>query len=226
MGIIYDFQIAMEAEDITKEVEDEKNKLGNKKSKDSIKDASKERDITKTTNIFKEEDDKNDLNITDDPPDKETIDASEDTLDDDSDNELDIDEENDESNNEIELKEKLRENMVLFHGIISNNIQILSDYLPEISNNESNETTFKILKHLQDCKDILFNILTTSLKITPYAVLLKKYIAIQRVYDICIDMLQRQTDITNTNNSVNIKKYKELKLNKKENNDTQKINKK
>ncbi len=219
MGIFHDFLVALEAEDITSKVETETQKaLG----KQSISSTSKKNNIMKTDDILgtkstNDKDELNDENIDDsvetdskDDSDVEDINnvTDEDESDDTSDDNIDDPDDEDTSDDNIDengapvntnddyvKKIKLRENMILLYNIISANIDLLSEYAPNYNENESSKILYKVSDNLIECKNSLYNILTEELPDGNYEDILRKYIALNRVYDLCLKMME-----TNFNN--------------------------
>lgn len=211
-SIISDFFnsiIALEA-DITDEVEKEKEKAIGKPSitpgvnKDDEKD-----DISKTDDIFGIKDDNkpanknktmdndadNEEDDADDPSLDEGVDSEDNELGDTEDSDAGIDElEPDSDTQEKRQLQKLKENMILFHGVITNNIELLRDYAPKITDADSNKIVYNITANLSECKRILFVEITEGFDKKSYAELMKKYVAINRVYDLCIMMLSKHFD--------------------------------
>lgn len=206
MGLIDDFLIALEAEDITEEAKSLTDKAtGNKEEK---------RDINQTENIFggeetsnqEEEDtnpennaDNNDLTDEGNEDDEDLGDEDADISEDDSSLDDDLGEDNvnqdsEENETEMEQKERLLENMITLYNIIENNIQILSNYSPESSNPDLSKTLHNLTSNLRDCYEFLYKEITENFGKKSYGQLLKSYIAINRVYDLCIEILSRYFD--------------------------------
>ena len=49
-----------------------------------------------------------------------------------------------------------------------------------------------VLNHLRNAKDYIYKTLTVNLTTLEYDELLQRYITLKRVYDICIQMLEKQ----------------------------------
>lgn len=96
---------------------------------------------------------------------------------------------------QVQSLKKLRENMNLFYNNLCSNIELLGNYSPNSIIPEAQEIYFKITSHLNECKKQLFTLLTTEFTITLYPDLLRKYIAIRHVYDICLNMLNNHFEI-------------------------------
>ena len=106
------------------------------------------------------DDDNNNLDI-------DTDDSDDGTNDDDPLGE-DIDSGDDENgaqnSEEFTNKLRLRENMILFYNILSSNINLLSEYVPESSSEINNNVISTVSKNLLDCKESLYNIITEELE--------------------------------------------------------------
>ena len=220
MGSIMNLLIALEAEDITNDVDKEMKKAIGKPSvksamnKDDVDDIGETDDIlgtkdnkkvNKTKTPSKKEanlDDDEDMNKDKDvAPDEDTTDDlginNEDNMDDSSEDDITDDVEQDNINPEEEIKNDdelnkkiaLRENMILFYNIISSNIKLLSEYTPDKGVNNNTDNLSTISKNMVECKMILFNIITEELESKTYVELLRKYIALNRVYELNIRML-------------------------------------
>ena len=213
------FLVALEADDITKDVDKEMKKAIGTKSIKSTMDKDDSGDIGKTDDILgtkgnkKEDDsrpakDKNiDIPEEDDTDTPNLDDENTDNFEDDntdSENSENLDdmgndtenqdenmpsEENNIKNEELTNKITLRENMILFYNILSSNIKLLSEYNPDKDIEKNKDVISKVSGNFIECKDILFTILTEKLDSNSYVELLRKYIALGRVYDLNILIL-------------------------------------
>lgn len=197
--------IALEADDITKQVNDIMG--GSKAPAEEESGDQREEDLTKTDNLFddinKDSPDENPI----DSPQKNKDDAPDDASDDsntdedetdaaDSDNPDDID--NDGTETEINEEDKsvfsdkntLKENMIYFFNIIRSTITSLEESLRSVDDQETVRVINSVIQNLYNCKDILYKILTEQMESTPYEILTTKYITIKRIYDISCDMLE------------------------------------
>jgi cobalamin biosynthesis protein CobT len=187
MGIIHDviyddidnIDIVTEAEDITNQLDDDVDDiLGTKANKDKDSDDSTEDDQI--------DDNKNDDNGTDQPSDNES--NSDDPLS--SDDSIQSDNSsNDASDPDFEKKKGLYEQMSYLYDILESNVDSLSNYIPPVLSNEVISIINNIKTNLNTCKNILYKVMTEEFSATSYPNLLKKFIGINRVYDICLKML-------------------------------------
>lgn len=209
MDIFKQISIVMEAEDITGQVKEDMTELGSDNNTDTDN-----RDIGKTDNIFGTEGN-------DEGPDDDDGEGGDDTLPDgDSEEGSDNPEnlgsggEGNEDDNDIEVvrKKKLRDNMILFHDILTSNIKLLSDYRPTQSTPESSKILFNVTSNLQDCKTILFREITESFQTKSYTSLLKTYVALNRVYELCQETLEKYFENINLQSNRSNKKYSKQKL--------------
>ena len=92
---------------------------------------------------------------------------------------------------EIYKKNKLRDNMILFYNILINNIDLLSDALGNLNDQRSIEVCNAILENLRSAKEFLFDEIENGLSKHPYEEILRRYISLRRVYDVCIEMLDK-----------------------------------
>lgn len=213
------FLPAMEAEDITDEA-----KSGAAQAAGAPKSDRPKEDLGKTDDIFGLKDNNKDAgneadpgedatpedDTTDDPTDDATDtddnnDVNDDSLDDNTDEDTttepddDIDETPPEEDsiipNETQQKKKLMNNMILLYNIICNNIKLLADYTTQVAvASEESKVLYHITENLTDCKDILFRVISTNFASNDYITLMKTYVGINRVYDLCAEMLNKHFD--------------------------------
>lgn len=192
------FGIAMEAEDITKEAEAETNDVvgsdGEGEKNDGEIDLNTD-DILGTAN-------------TDDDPTNDTDsdnNESENGLDE-TDEENNKDEETEGSNtgsedipeqNEPEnefasdRKAKLRKQFLYFYDLLSDSCKLISEFMPNVTEESTIQTLSSINKNMLQCKEEIYNILTDEYVNTEYHELLKKYISLNHIYDLCINTLDK-----------------------------------
>lgn len=193
MNLFKALSIVLEADDITKQVKQEQDQLND--STDNTPDS--DDDLNQTDDIFDLNDDNAETDPKDIPDDTDTKVDDEDNEDDDM---GDLPPEEDtadivkEETPEIKQKIKLRENMILFYNIISSNIKLLQEYRPSQNSKESIEILFNIISNLTDCKNILYKEITESFSTKSYPLLLKTYVSISRVYDLCQKSLELYFD--------------------------------
>lgn len=100
----------------------------------------------------------------------------------------------DENSNEPESiykKNKLRDSMILFYDILNNNIDLITEAMADINDSTLISICNKVLDNLRVAKDVLFKEIDTGLAEKPYEVVLRKYIALRRVYDISGQMMEQ-----------------------------------
>lgn len=217
MNLFESLAIVLEADDITKEVKKEQKQLNTDVTDDGSKD-----DMSKTNDIFDLENEKSDNNKdVDDTPDDTTDDEiDEDNLDadggddgiDGEDEDLPADDAIPEETPELKQKLKLRENMILFYNIITSNINLLQEYRPTKNNKESTDALFNIISNLTDCKNMLYTEITESFSTKSYPLLLKTYISISRVYDLCQKSLELYFDNVKLIDNATRNKNKQQKI--------------
>lgn len=199
------FLPALEADDITNEVEDNAAKALGKSP------TSNNSDNMKTDNIFGDDgEDDNDIDAANPESDDDSenlednndVNGDDDNLeDDDLDN--DTDSENDdlpddsptESADEIEKRKTLINNMIALYNILSGSIDLLESYTSstELSSDEST-TLFNILANLTESKNILYKEITNGFTNKTYVELVKTYVGINNVYDLCTEILNKHFD--------------------------------
>lgn len=212
MGYIYDIiselnkmDIAMEADDITDQIDkDVKNITG---KNDFNRDQSSSEDKSNDGEIDTNTDDILGTNTNDNDDDKNT-----DSQDGDTNNDTDTQDDEDTSNNNYEnditdeeldetmqeeenpfetsRKKKIHKQFLTFYNTICSNIKIISEFMPEVVNEESLKILNNVKNRLTQCKEYTYIILTEEYNLLEYPALLKKYVALNRVYDICIKILE------------------------------------
>lgn len=90
---------------------------------------------------------------------------------------------------QIKSISKLRDSMNYLYDVVKSNLDLLGDYAPNTANPDAQQIYYRIIDHLNECKDMLFKQLSTEIDADKYPEFLKKYIAIRHVYDICLNML-------------------------------------
>ena len=242
MGILYGIigLPALEADDITKAAQDETAKtMGTSTGASGVSDTSEDddgEDLSKTDNIFGKNSkadkiadgkspDAPDDNDSDSGPEDITEDAQNETNDtagdmDSDDNDLDsTDDSTDDVDSgdqtSVQMKDQLKENMVYMHSIVCNNINLLTKYITEISSQDEAKIVHNIMTNLNKCKDILYDEITEGFTSKPYHVLMKTYVGVNRVYDICLLMLNEHCSSVELSYRESDKKYKKSKKSKK-----------
>jgi len=97
------------------------------------------------------------------------------------------------------LKKRLQETMIYFYHVIRNNIQTLSEN-PALSIDGSIPVISKVIDDLTKCSDVLYDTITKDFVSTSYIDITKKYVAVQKVYDVCIDTLKAYFSDIETDN--------------------------
>lgn len=207
-------EIATEADDITKKVNDI---LGGKNSPtETVSEDQREEDLTQTDGIF---DDINKDASTDNPQDNPTnedddnqanedepsgADELSDSFNDESDpgNEDDVDDTSDdpsmddqdgmkpEDKSIFSDKNTLKKNMIYFFNIIRYTINSLEESLGLCNNQETIRVINSVIQNLYSCKEVLYSVLTNHMEKSAYEELVTKYVTIKRIYDISCDMLE------------------------------------
>ena len=128
--------------------------------------------------------------------------------DEDSIDDEDLGNESPEEDIEVVKKRKLKKNMILFYNIISANINILLTADSVSDNDTLNKIFINVQNSLMECKHILFEYLTTEFETASYAQSLKKYVILNKIYDICIKILEKTTQTSDLLYGANSKKNK------------------
>lgn len=92
---------------------------------------------------------------------------------------------------QIYQKNKLKNNMILFHNIVSNDINLLTESITAINDASAIGTCNKALANLREVKQFLSDTINEGLAKDPYEKSLRKYVALRRVYDIVIEILNK-----------------------------------
>ena len=211
LSFLESMTIAMEADDITGQTADDvRNVLGGTPSTQTEDtNAQEEEDLEKVDDIFGTET-PNNQNPTDNLDDTPQEEAN-------PDNTEEVPEENpedgekdpnvagdveqpteEESEGDPDLvftkKNRIRDNLAQLYTIISGNIEIISNSLTTINDSSTVDTMNIVLSHLRNCKKYAYTTLTKDLKTLDYDELLQRYITLKRVYDICIEMMEKHFD--------------------------------
>lgn len=208
MGALYDFfnllypenseYPAMEAaEDITKEVENETDEIveGDDDGSDGEINTNTD-DIlgTKSTNNTSNE------NENSEEESESSSDENGENEDFSDDEDMDISEENSESSEDIqEIKKKqlLHKNFNYLYDIIDSNISIVANYSPNTLDENVIHALASAKERLEECKQLISSTLKDDFKTSSYATLIKRYVGVNRVYDLIIEMVKRALPDTN-----------------------------
>ena len=88
-------------------------------------------------------------------------------------------------------KNRIRDNLIQLYTIVSGNIEIIVNSLTNINDMDTINVMNTVLSHLRNCKDYIYKTLTQNLTSLEYDELLQRYITLKRVYDICIEMMEK-----------------------------------
>lgn len=102
------------------------------------------------------------------------------------------------SNNEDDVesyrKRKLHGLYVALHETLDTDIRLIAEFIPRLSDTDVLHTLNNVNNNLIQCKEYAYSILTEEYNNTEYVVLLKKYVALNRVYDLSIKVLEKYFD--------------------------------
>ena len=210
--------IAMEADDITGETADDVRKTlgGTPSTQDAPTDDDEPEDLEKVDDIFGFEEPENtptedpapqdapedpvqpEENPGDTPIDEEGGSPEEDpNVTGDAENPEEMPE--DTSTNEdlvFTKKNRIRDNLSQLYTIISGNIEVIVNSLTGINDETTIHVMNIVLNHLRNCKEYIYKTLTVELSSLEYDELLQRYITLKRVYDICIEIMEKHFNIT------------------------------
>lgn len=212
MGALYDFfnfiypdhSPALEAaEDITDNVEKEASNISGDENGVEMVDNSDGNIDTNTDDILGTKDKKesgNDNDTDDNDTDELNADIGNnddfgDDMDGDDEN-LDVDSSSEENVDPQEMKMKvlLHKNYNYLFEILDSNISIISDYTPNTMDENIIQTMAMAKERLEECKQLISSTLKNDFKNASYATLLKRYVGINRVYDLVIEMVRRVSE--------------------------------
>lgn len=210
--------IAMEADDITGETADDVRKTlgGTPSTQDAPTNDDEPEDLEKVDDIFGFEEPENkptedpapqeapeepgqpEENPEDTPMDEEGGSPEEDpNVTGDAENPEEMSE--DTSTNEdlvFTKKNRIRDNLSQLYTIISGNIEVIVNSLTGINDETTIHVMNIVLNHLRNCKEYIYKTLTVELSSLEYDELLQRYITLKRVYDICIEIMEKHFNVT------------------------------
>ena len=220
MGIISDLlnkldqlEPALEAEDITNEVQNNTDKTMGKDVDDGGDEATaggtdnSDGEIdTNTDDILGTSEDEQTDDDTGDEDEGATNDTAEDDMSDENSEDGSAEdtsteeslEENDTSFEAIR-KRKMHKQFISFFETVNDDIKVINEYVPLESDENTITALTNINNNLTQCKEYAYRILTEEFKNMEYPILLKKYVALNRVYDLCIRTLQTYFDLKRKN---------------------------
>lgn len=88
-------------------------------------------------------------------------------------------------------KNRVRDNLVQLYTIISGEIEIIVNSLTNVNDQQTIDVINRVINHLRNCKSYLYKTLTQNITTLEYDELLQRYITLKRVYDICIEMMEK-----------------------------------
>lgn len=207
--------IAMEADDITSQTANEVRSAvgGTPMTQNETTTREEEEDLNKVDDIFgteapedgpagDPEKDKaegaedigtiDDTDTVDDMPTDDTVEGDPNVSDED---ETTSEEESDDGSQNDDLvftkKNRIRDNLVQLYTIISGDIEIIVNSLTNINDLKTVQVMNSVINHLRNCKNYIYKTLTQNLTSLDYDELLQRYITLKRVYDICIQMMEK-----------------------------------
>ena len=95
---------------------------------------------------------------------------------------------------EVFRKKKLHAQYVALYDTLDTDIRLLAETLPKLQDSLAFNTMSNVNNNLTQCKEYVLEILSKEFDETEYAVLVKKYVALNRVYDIGIKILEKYFD--------------------------------
>lgn len=205
------YRPAMEADDITKEVDTMTSKVSGESDKNADIDTSNTDDIfgtkkksgvtkqkkgkeEETPDTAEEEPSENEDPTTDeDTPDKENTD---DVNNIDGDNELDDAEaeenpDEDDGISDEEKMAKIKKKLMLLYNVFNSAINTIDTASNDVNDSELTKAYSRSKEYLTYGKNHIFEIITERLKKDEYPIILKKYIGLCRFYDICVSMIDK-----------------------------------
>lgn len=200
-----DFDIATEAEDITKNATAGAEKVMGSDAKKTNSDISLDTDHILTTDTGTDTntggDETNEK--TDDKTPEEGDDSSMGNSDgedgmgeetpesDDGESETDMENSQEDNSDEdpfkVTRKQKLWKNFNKFYTMLSDTVELVSTYVPNASDDETITMLTNVKDNLTDAKNAVYEILTRDFKSMEYEELLKQYIGLNHVHDLCTE---------------------------------------
>ena len=96
-----------------------------------------------------------------------------------------------EDSSESVRKRKLQKQLLHFYEVLSGDIKLVSEYVPKVTDSETIQALGSINKNLTQCRSYIYQLITEDLTTQSYAVLMKKYVAINQVYGLTIRSLDQ-----------------------------------
>lgn len=205
-------RIAMEADDITQQTQDDtRAAMGGGSMRTD--DDGPEDDITRTTDIFNQnpEDltgdnpntDENDPEAQDTTGEDRQGEGGDQTQDEQTDETAQTEDRNlrndqsqtvEQSKTEEDplfaKKNPIRDNLAQLYAIVSGDIEIISSSLNNMNDLPSIKVANAVLRHLRNCKTYIYKTLTEDAPDIEYEELLRRYITLKRIYEVCVKMLE------------------------------------
>jgi hypothetical protein len=165
-------------------------------STDNILGSSEDEDDDTFGSNTNPDDEKEDGNPEDDMLEDESLDNPED-----SENPDDLGGEIPEKKDPVDLyrKKKLHAQYVTLFETLETDINLVSEFIPRISNGSTLHILSNVNNNLTQCKEYAESILIEEFDKLEYHTLLKKYVALNRVYDLCIKILEKYFDFKREN---------------------------
>lgn len=236
MGVIFDFlnelDIAMEADDITKDAVDDTNATGASDENNGEIDLNTD-DIlgTKTPDSDTQTGDANTDTGSEDSEENPTSDDSGDTSEEDGSSDAGdlgsedggdtgLDEAKDEDDPfSTDRKKKLRNQFIHFFDILDDSIKLVTSHVPKVTDVDTIRALNNVTENLTQCKSQVYTILTEDYQKAEYHDLLKKYVALNRIYDLSIKIMERYFEKYRPDND---EKKKDVKKDEKSNSESSK----
>lgn len=93
-------------------------------------------------------------------------------------------------------KNRIRDNLVQLYTIITGDIEIIVNSLTNINDDKTVHVMNNVLNHLRNCKNYIYKTLTQNITSIEYDELLRRYITLKRIYDICIEMMEKHFSVS------------------------------
>lgn len=87
-------------------------------------------------------------------------------------------------------KNPIRDNLAQLYTIVSGDIEIISTSLNNMNDLPSIKVANAVLRHLRNCKTYIYKTLTEDAPDIEYDELLRRYITLKRIYEVCVKMLE------------------------------------
>lgn len=98
-------------------------------------------------------------------------------------------------------KKKIKKQFMHLYDVINNSIKLISSYTPNVVDSDYVKVSSSIKDNLSQCKEIIYDLAVDNFQNIEYHELLKKYVAINRIYELSIRSMEKYFDNKNKNDN-------------------------